>query len=339
MGSNVESAFDWTRKSVLVTGAGGFIGSHLVERLVERSAHVRAFVRYNARGDQGWLEDTPAHLRREIDVFAGDVSEYHSLRRAMQGIEVVFHLAALIGIPYSYASPAAYVRTNVVGTLNALQAACDMGVAKFVHTSTSEVYGTARYVPIDESHPLQAQSPYSATKIGADALAYSFHCAFGLPVAIIRPFNTYGPRQSLRAVIPTILCQILDRRAVHLGARHPTRDFTYVSDTISGFLAVAESPAAVGEVVNVGSGAEITIGALAGLIAELVGCEAPVELEDSRLRPPASEVERLWANTAKAQELLGWRPVYELRAGLLKTIDWFREHRSAYAANGGEYHV
>lgn len=339
MESPTQSSFNWSHKSVLVTGAGGFIGSHLVEDLCRRGACVRAFVRYNARGSQGWLEDIPADMRREIDVFAGDVSEYTSLRQAMAGVEVVFHLAALIGIPYSYSSPAAYVRTNIEGTLNALQAARDAGVEKFVHTSTSEVYGTARYVPIDEGHPLQAQSPYSASKIAADALALSFHRSFGLPVATVRPFNTYGPRQSLRAVIPTIISQILGNSIVHLGATHPTRDFTFVLDTVAGFLSVAESSKTVGEVVNIGSGVEISIRNLAGLIAELMGKSVDIEVEPDRLRPQNSEVERLWAGTEKARSLLDWQPVTALRKGLQRTIDWFHEWRATHPIESEKYNV
>jgi NAD dependent epimerase/dehydratase len=332
-----SAQFDWSRKSVLVTGAGGFIGSHLVEELVRRGAHVRAFVRYNARGSQGCLEYLTDDVRQKLDVFAGDISEYTSLRDALAGIDIVFHLAALIGIPYSYSAPAAYVRTNVAGTLNVLQAACDVGIEKCVHTSTSEVYGTARYVPMDEAHPLQAQSPYSATKIAADALALSFHHSFRLPVAIIRPFNAYGPRQSLRAIIPTIISQIIAHTVVRLGTTQTTRDFTFVLDSVAGFLAVAESPDTIGEVVNIGFGEEISIRNLVDIIAETAGCEAMIELDSDRLRPQESEVERLCAGIEKAQKLLGWQPVFTLRQGLEQTIAWFREHMSSYPVEPGRY--
>jgi dTDP-glucose 4,6-dehydratase len=324
---------------VLVTGAGGFIGSHLVEALGRREAHVRALVRYNSQGRQGWLDDLSETLRHEIEVFAGDVSEYGSLRRAVEGVDIVFHLAALIGVPYSYASPAAYVRTNVEGTLNALEAARDAGVERFVHTSTSEVYGTARYVPIDEAHPLQAQSPYAATKIGADALAHSFERSFGLPVAIARPFNTYGPRQSYRAVIPTIISQALDGQLVRLGATRTTRDFTFILDTVSGLIAVAESTDAVGNVVNIGSGVETSIEDLVGLIAALMERDLKVVLDPDRLRPPGSEVERLRASIDKAQRLLDWRPSFTLRQGLQRTIAWFQDHPQAFAVEPSTYAI
>lgn len=315
-------------KRILVTGADGFIGSHLVEALVRRGLDVRAFVLYNSFGSRGWLDRADADVVDRLDVFMGDVRDPNGVRTAMAGCDVVLHLAALIAIPYSYHSPDSYVDTNVKGTLNVLQAARDLGVQKVVQTSTSEVYGTARFVPITEEHPLQAQSPYAATKIAADQLALSFHRSFGTPVAVIRPFNTFGPRQSTRAVIPTIVAQLAaGARELLLGALHPTRDFSYVADTVDAFVQVAEADAAVGEAINVGSGFEISIGDTARLIAELMDREVVVRQEEQRMRPAGSEVERLWADTAKAGRLLGRAPVHDalegLRAGLRSTIDWF----------------
>ena len=327
-----------TSNRILVTGADGFIGSHLVESLVRRGCDVRAFVLYNSFGSRGWLDRGDAALLRDVEVIAGDVRDPHGVRSAMRGCDVVLHLAALIAIPYSYHSPDTYVDTNVKGTLNVLQAARDLGVARVVHTSTSEVYGTARFVPITEEHPLQAQSPYAASKVGADQLALSFHRSFGTPVSVIRPFNTYGPRQSARAVIPTIITQLASgNRALRLGALHPTRDFSYVADTVEGFVRMAECDAAVGEVVNVGSGFEISIGDTARAIAEAMGVEMTIVGDEQRLRPAKSEVERLWADTSKAEALLGHRPAYGgldgLRRGLLETIAWFsdRANLAAYA--------
>lgn len=315
---------------ILVTGADGFIGSHLTEALVRGGHDVRAFVYYNSFGHWGWLEHSPEEIRRDLDVFSGDVRDPHGVRTAMRGCETVLHLAALIGIPYSYHSPDAYVDTNVRGTLNVVQAAQELGVGKVVHTSTSEVYGTAQYVPIDEKHPLQGQSPYAATKIGADQIALSFHRSFGTPVTVARPFNTFGPRQSARAVIPTIITQIANGvRELQLGALHPTRDFTYVEDTVAGFVALAGSDRAVGEEVNLGSNFEISIGDTARLIAEVMGVEVSVTADERRIRPEKSEVERLWADNAKARDLLGWRPAFGGREGfrraLEKTAQWFSE--------------
>jgi NAD dependent epimerase/dehydratase len=315
-------------RKVLVTGADGFIGSHLTEALLDQGCQVRAFVYYNSFNSWGWLDSLSPQVRAALDVFAGDVRDGHTVREAVSGCEVVFHLAALVAIPYSYHSPATYVETNIGGTLNVLQAAQELAVERVVHTSTSETYGTARYVPIDESHPLQGQSPYSATKIGADQMALAFHRSFGTPVTILRPFNTYGPRQSARAVIPTIITQIAaGRDQVRLGALHPTRDFSYVSDTVAGFIAAAHSDAAVGEVVNVGSNFEISIGETAELIAEVMGRKIEVTCDPERLRPEESEVERLWASHEKACRLLGWTPVYlgreGLRRGLEATVTWF----------------
>ncbi|HKX93767.1 MAG TPA: NAD-dependent 4,6-dehydratase LegB [Methylibium sp.] len=325
---------------ILVTGADGFIGSHLVEHLVALGCDVRAFVLYNSFNSWGWLDESPPEVRRSIDVFAGDIRDPHGVHTAMQGCDVVLHLAALIAIPYSYHSPDTYVDTNVKGTLNILQAARALGVKRVVHTSTSEVYGTARFVPITEEHPLQGQSPYSASKIAADQMAYAFHASFELPVTTIRPFNTYGPRQSARAVIPTVITQIANgAHELQLGALHPTRDFNFVRDTCRGFVAVAEADAALGEVVNIGSNYEVSIGDTVRLIAEEMGAEVAVRSADERLRPEASEVERLWADNDKARRLCGWTPEYAgvdgLRRGLRETIAWFREpeHLRRYKAD------
>ena len=317
-------------KRILVTGADGFIGSHLTERLVARGCDVRAFVQYNSFGSWGWLDEAPASVRKDLDVFAGDVRDPHGVRTAMAGCDVVLHLAALIAIPYSYHSPDTYVDTNIKGTLNIVQAARDLGVGRVVHTSTSEVYGTARFVPITEDHPLQGQSPYSASKIGADQIALSFHAAFGTPVTVIRPFNTYGPRQSARAVIPTVISQIAaGAREIRLGAVHPTRDFTFVSDTARAFELLAECDAAVGQVVNAGSGSEISIGDTARAIMELMGREVSIVTDEQRLRPEASEVERLWADSERMRALTGWTPDHGglegFRRGLDQTIGWFTD--------------
>lgn len=315
-------------KRVLVTGADGFIGSHVAEHLLAAGANVRAFVYYNSFNSWGWLDESDDHVRRAIEVFAGDVRDPYGIRAAMKGCEVVMHLAALIAIPYSYHSPDMYVDTNVKGTLNVLQAARELGVERVVHTSTSEVYGTARYVPITEDHPLQGQSPYAASKIGADQMATSFYLSFGTPVTIIRPFNTYGPRQSARAVIPTVIIQIASgARQIRIGALHPTRDFNYVRDTAQGFIAIAECDAALGQVVNIGSNYEISVGDTARLIAELMDRDVEFTSDEQRLRPPSSEVERLWADNTRARELTGWTPEYSgmegLRRGLRETIVWF----------------
>jgi len=313
-------------QKVLVTGAGGFIGSHLVEELVRLGHEVRAFVRYNARNDWGWLQTLPCI--KDIEVYSGDIRDYDSVKHAVKGTAAIFHLAALIGIPYSYSSPLAYIKTNVEGTYNILQSAREEGVGCVVHTSTSEVYGTARYVPIDEAHPLQAQSPYAATKIAADQLALSYYRSFGLPVAVIRPFNTYGPRQSARAVIPAIITQLAGGwRRIHLGALHPTRDFNFVKDTVRGFMAASKSKKAIGEVINIGSNYEISIEETAYLIAEAMGVELDIEVDQERLRPVQSEVERLWADNSKARSVLEWEPLYAgrhgFKKGLLETVNWF----------------
>ena len=320
-------------KKILVTGADGFIGSHLTEALVRKGHDVRAFVLYNSFNSWGWLDHVGADVRNNIDVFAGDIRDPHGVKKAMTGCDTVLHLAALIAIPYSYHSPDTYVDTNIKGTLNVLQAARDLGHVKVLHTSTSEVYGTARYVPINEEHPLQGQSPYSASKIGADQLAYSFFASFGMPVTIVRPFNTYGPRQSARAVIPTVISQIASgMRRIKLGAVHPTRDFNFVRDTVEGFIQAAKSDAGNGEVVNFGSNFEISIGDTVKLIAEVMGVEIEIETEQVRLRPQGSEVERLWADNAKAKKLFGWEPAYGgrdgFKRGLSETAAWFTDAKN-----------
>ena len=331
-------------KRVLVTGADGFIGSHLTEYLVRLGANVRAFVYYNSFNSWGWLDESDADVRRSIEVFAGDIRDAHGVREAMTGCDVVMHLAALVAIPYSYHSPDTYVDTNVKGTLNVVQAARAMGVERVVHTSTSEVYGTAQFVPITEAHPLQGQSPYSASKIGADHIALSFHLSFGTPVSVIRPFNTYGPRQSARAVIPAIITQIAaGTRTIKLGATHPTRDFNYVHDTVRGFAAIAECDAAVGQVVNIGSNFEISIADTARMIAELMAADIELVADEQRRRPAGSEVERLWADNAYARSLTGWSPAYAgsdgLRRGLVETIDWFRDPANLRRYKADQYNT
>lgn len=318
----------WVGRRVLVTGAGGFIGSHLCERLVELGASVRALVEYNSLGSWGWLDESP--LRGDLEVVLGDVRDRDATVAVAAGSDVVFHLAALIAIPYSYEAPASYVETNVLGTVNVLRAAQLSGSSLVVHTSTSEVYGSARYVPIDETHPLQAQSPYAASKIGADKMAEAFHLSFGLPVATLRPFNTFGPRQSARAVIPTILTQLLAGGPVALGNLEPTRDFTYVSDTVDAFVRLGDCPEAVGRVLNAGSGKEISIGELVERIEAVVHRRVPVEREAERARPPASEVERLCADARSARELLGWEPQVSLDDGLALTAEWIAENLDRY---------
>lgn len=316
----------------MVTGADGFIGSHLTEALVACGCRVRGFCYYNSFGSRGWLDSVPAALLEQVDVFMGDVRDPNGMREALRGTDAVFHLAALIGIPFSYHSPDSYIETNVRGTLNVLQAARDLGLARVVVTSTSEVYGTARYVPIDENHPLQGQSPYSASKIGADKLAESFHRCFDLPVVTVRPFNTYGPRQSARAVIPTIVSQLVAGASrLHLGALNPTRDLTYVSDTVAGFIALAGCDEAVGREVNLGTGHEISIADLASLLCDVVGAHPAVVVDDERVRPARSEVERLVSDPSLASALCGWKAATTLRLGLAVTADWFRANQSRYA--------
>jgi NAD dependent epimerase/dehydratase len=318
----------WRGRTVLVTGAGGFIGSHLVERLVELGADVRALVRYTSTGHAGWLDSSS--VRSDVDVVLGDIRDFDSVQSAMRDRDVVFHLAALIGIPYSYRAAQSYVRTNIEGTLNVLQAARDLATERVVCTSTSEVYGNARYVPINEEHPLQGQSPYSASKIGADKIAESYYLSFGLPVSIVRPFNTYGPRQSTRAVIPTIITQALSGSEVRVGSLSPTRDFNYVTDTVEGFLCAASEPQAIGKTINFGSGVEISIGDLARLIGRLLGKDLTLVSEEQRVRPENSEVERLCADSSLAQQLLGWRPRVSLEEGLRQTITWMEDNLGNY---------
>ncbi len=318
----------WSGRSVLVTGAGGFIGSHLVERLVELGAHVRALVRYTSTGQAGWLDSSP--VRSHIEIALGDIRDFDCVRSAVNGRSVVFHLAALIGIPYSYRAVQSYVRTNIEGTLNVLQAARDLGSERVLCTSTSEVYGTARYVPIDEEHPLQGQSPYSASKIGADKIAESYFLSFGMPVSVVRPFNTYGPRQSARAVIPTIIAQAMSGSEVRVGALTPTRDFSYVSDTVEAFLCTASEPRAIGKTIHFGSGTEISVGDLAKLIGEILGKDFTLLPEEQRIRPEKSEVERLCADTTLAHELVGWTSRIRLEDGLRKTIAWFKHNLQNY---------
>lgn len=317
-------------QKVLITGADGFIGSHLTEYAVKSGYSVKAFVLYNSFNTWGWLDHISSDISREIEVYAGDIRDFHGVMEAMRGCHIVMHLAALVGIPYSYHSPDSYVDTNIKGTLNILQAARKLNVDKVVHTSSSEVYGSAQFVPIHEEHPLQGQSPYSATKIAADQMAMAFHYSFTMPVSIIRPFNTYGPRQSARAVIPTIISQIVSgQREIKLGNIHPTRDFNYIKDTVRGFLAVAESDAAVGQVINIGSNYEISIARLANMIAEIMQVELELQCDAMRLRPEKSEVDRLWADNRKALQILDWKPEYAgyegLQQGLTETIEWFRD--------------
>ena len=321
-------------EKILVTGACGFIGSHLVERLAEMGAKVRAFVFYNSFNHWGWLDSLPEEKLQKVEVFAGDVRDLPCVQRAMEGVKVVFHLAALIGIPYSYIAPESYVDTNVKGTLNILQAARETSVAKIIHTSTSEVYGTAQYVPMDEKHPLQGQSPYSASKIAADMLAQSFHLSFGLPVAICRPFNTYGPRQSARAIIPTILIQgMAGKSRIRLGNTQTTRDFNYVTDTVEGFVRIAESREAVGQVINIGSGQEVAITSLVKKVSEVVGMDIRVNRDRERVRPSSSEVFRLCADNTKSKTILGWKPKVGLEEGLRRTAEWLMKHKGEYREN------
>lgn len=331
-------------KRVLVTGADGFIGSHLTEHLLNAGANVRAFVYYNSFNSWGWLDEADERVKHAIEVFSGDIRDPHGVRTAATGCDVVMHLAALIAIPYSYHSPDTYVDTNIKGTLNVLQAARELGVERVVHTSTSEVYGTARFVPITEEHPLQGQSPYSASKIGADQMATSFFLSFNTPVSVIRPFNTYGPRQSARAIIPTIITQIASgARQIKLGAMHPTRDFNYVRDTVRAFVAIAECDDVLGQVVNVGSNYEISVGDTARMISELMGRDVEFASDEQRFRPQGSEVERLWADNTRARELTGWTPEYAgmegLRRGLRETIEWFSDQNNLRRYKAGIYNI
>jgi dTDP-glucose 4,6-dehydratase len=322
-----------TGKRVLVTGAGGFIGSHLAEALLAQGAEVRAFVHYNSRNDPGLLGLAPSDVIEQIDVVPGDLRDPIAVWQAVKGRQVIFHLGALISIPYSYRQPYEVAVTNLMGTLNVLQACKELGVERLIHTSSSEVYGTAMLVPIDEAHPLQGQSPYSASKIGADKLAESFYCAYGLPVVTLRPFNTYGPRQSDRAVIPTIISQALTRDRILLGNLEARRDLTYVSDTVAGFVKAAAAREVEGQVINLGSGEEVTIRELAKMILDLVDRDLRIEIDPRRLRPDRSEVQRLLSDNSKARELLAWEPVVDLREGLKRTIAWIEENLELYTAD------
>jgi NAD dependent epimerase/dehydratase len=325
----VNSNF-WQDKRVLVTGAGGFIASHLVETLLQAGARLRAFVRYNSRADPGLLNMLPNRRSSHLEIFYGDLLSQESANEAMRDISHVFHLGALIAIPYSYHHPQEVVYTNIIGTLNILLAARDLGIQRLVHTSTSEVYGTALITPIDEGHPLQAQSPYSASKIGADKLAESFYCAYNLPVVTLRPFNTYGPRQSTRAIIPTIITQALTQDVVNLGNLHARRDLTYISDTVRGFLRVAEAQGVEGKTFNLGTGSEVTIAELAKIIIDQIGRPVNIKVDTSRLRPENSEVQRLIADNTFAKQRLAWSPRVSLEKGLAATIAWYKDHIHLY---------
>lgn len=321
----------WAGKHVLVTGAGGFIGSHLVETLVNQGAHVRAFVRYNSRNDPGLLKLLPADVLSNVEIIPGDLRDLTALQSAMRATGIVFHLGALIAIPYSYLHPAEVVEANIIGTLNILLAARDQGIERLVHTSSSEVYGTALRVPIDETHPLQGQSPYSASKIGADKLAESFYLSYGLPLVTLRPFNTFGPRQSARAVIPALITQAIRQSTIHLGNLDARRDFTYVSDTVAGFLQIAQTPGVEGQTINLGTGREIRIGDLVKLVLALVDHPVEVIIDPSRLRPEKSEVQRLISDNRLALQKLGWSPQVSFEDGLQKTFDWIKGHSSLYS--------
>ena len=330
--------------TILITGADGFIGSHLTEVLVRQGFTVRAFVYYNSFNSWGWLDQCADDIKGQFEIFPGDIRDPHGVKEAMKGCDAVLHLAALIAIPFSYHSPDTYVDTNIKGTLNVLQAARELGVKRIIHTSTSEVYGTARFVPITEEHPLQGQSPYSATKIAADQLAHSFYSSFDLPVVTVRPFNTYGPRQSARAVIPTIITQIANgARKIQLGALTPTRDFSYVQDTVGGFLAALNSPNGLGQVMNLGSNFEISIRETAALIAESMNATIEITSSEERLRPENSEVERLWADNSKASELIGWQPSYGgrdgFKRGLAETIAWFTQSENLRSYKSDIYNL
>lgn len=328
---------NWSGKKVLVTGAGGFIASHLVERLVSEGAQVRAFVRYNSRNDVGMLKQIPSEVFAQLEVMHGDLRDVEAVRSAVKGVDTVFHLGALIAIPYSYVNPREVFDVNVMGTMNVMMAARDFGVRRVVHTSTSEVYGTAQYVPIDEAHPLQGQSPYSASKIGADKIAESFYRSFEVPVVTMRPFNTYGPRQSTRAVIPTIITQVLTSNEIKLGSLDPSRDFTFVVDTANGFLRVAEAENVLGEEINLGNDNTIRIGDLVEKICSIVGKSPNVVLDAQRIRPGKSEVMKLWASNEKAKRMIGWEPRISLDEGLRATIEWISAHIDLYRP--GQYTV
>jgi NAD dependent epimerase/dehydratase len=331
---------NWTEKKVLVTGACGFIGSHLTERLVELGAHVKALVSYNPLNSWGWLDHAPKEIIKSVEIISGDIRDPHRVHEAMVDVDIVFHLAALISIPYSYVSPESYIDTNIKGTLNVLQAARALATEKICITSTSEVYGTSRYVPMDESHPFQGQSPYSASKIGADRIAESFYRSFGTPITIVRPFNTYGPRQSARAVIPTIITQILsETREIKLGSLNPTRDLVYVKDTVEGFIAIAASEKTVGEEINIATQTEISIHDLAQEIMHLMNADVITIQDNIRIRPEKSEVERLLGCNRKIRELTGWKPRYPLSDGLAETIKWFSDERNRGRFKADTYNI
>lgn len=327
----------WQNKKVLITGAGGFIGSHLTETLVKNGAKVRVFIRYNSRDGRGNLEDLEKELLNEVEIIAGDLKDADVIDRAVKGCDTVFHLGALVGIPYSYQNPREVVETNILGTFNILIASRDHGVDRVVSTSTSEVYGSARYVPIDEKHPLQGQSPYSASKIGADKIAESFYAAYSLPVITVRPFNSYGPRQSARAIIPTLITQALASSDIKLGNTEARRDFTFVSDTVAGFLVAASCPEAIGKVINIGSGRDISIGELAELIIQITGSPAKLVIDQERIRPEKSEVNRLLADNRKAKEILGWESKVSLEEGILKTTEWISKNLDRFHV--GKYQI
>ena len=327
----------WEQKEVLVTGAGGFIGSHLTEALVKAGANVRVFIRYNSRDGRGNLEDLEPRVLEQIEIIAGDLRDVDAIERSVKGCNAVFHLGALVGIPYSYKNPREVVETNIMGTFNVLTAARDHGVDRIVHTSTSEVYGSARYVPIDEAHPLQGQSPYSASKIGADMLAESFYASFELPVVTIRPFNCYGPRQSARAIIPTLITQAIACEEIRLGNTDARRDFTFVTDTAEAFMRAAQAPEAVGKVINVGSGQEISIGQLAQVIINTVQGTSKIVVDEARIRPIRSEVNRLLADNRLAKETLGWEPGVSLEEGIKRTVAWITTHMNRFQI--GKYQI
>ncbi len=335
---------DIKNKKILVTGAEGFIGSHLVEELLRRQCDVRTFVLYNSFNSWGWLDTLPSASKKNMDVFLGDIRDPYGVKQAVRGCDIILHLAALIAIPYSYYSPDSYVDTNIRGTLNVLQAARELNVEKVVHTSTSEVYGTAQFVPITEEHPLQGQSPYSASKIGADQLAFSFYTSFETPVSTIRPFNTYGPRQSARAIIPSIIIQITNgQKQIKLGALTPTRDFSYVKDTVEAFIAVAQSDQTLGKTVNVGSNYEVSISDTVRLISEVMKADIQVVTDNARLRPQKSEVDRLWADNSKAKKLTGWAPAYGglegFKKGLSETVEWFLQSENLKQYKSDLYNI
>ncbi|WP_017850690.1 NAD-dependent 4,6-dehydratase LegB [Leptospira interrogans] len=331
-------------KKILVTGADGFIGSHLTEALVRSGFEVKAFVYYNSFNTWGWLDYCSDDVRGKFEIFTGDVRDPNGVRTAMKGADAVLHLAALIGIPYSYHSPDTYIDTNIKGTLNVLQAARDLNLSRVIHTSTSEVYGTAQFVPITEEHPLKGQSPYSASKIGADQLAYSFYSSFSTPVIIVRPFNTYGPRQSARAIIPTVITQLLSGKTkIQLGSTSPTRDFNFVTDTVNGFISALKSKQGLGEVINIGNGFEISVGDTVKFIANIIEKEVEIVFDNNRIRPEKSEVERLWASNQKAKDLLNWQPAYNglkgFRKGLEETIEWFKKPENLKGYKSEVYNV